>query len=222
MSIFVAGLDLGQAQDHSALVITEAHGTMYTDISPAYPTEGPPLVHVDVRYILRYDLGTKYDAVAGDVRQRIAKVPAPKYLVVDETGVGRPVVELLAQLGLHPHGITIASGGNATLAEPMHVHVPKRDLVGGAQVCLQNRILRIGKDLPHAELLVRELLAFRAKISEAGHDTYAAWRERDHDDLVLAASMAVWFAREAFAYAYAQEMERRAWAATPRYEISPV
>jgi len=29
MSIFVAGLDLGQAQDHSALVVIEASGTYY-------------------------------------------------------------------------------------------------------------------------------------------------------------------------------------------------
>jgi hypothetical protein len=41
-----------------------------------------------------------------------------------------------------------------------------------------------------------ELLNFRVKINLAsGHDSYEAWREGDHDDLVLAAAMAVWSAR---------------------------
>ncbi len=31
------------------------------------------------------------------------------------------------------------------------------------------------------------------KITVAGNDTYEAWRESDHDDLVLAAAMAAWY-----------------------------
>ncbi len=31
------------------------------------------------------------------------------------------------------------------------------------------------------------------KITLAGNDTYEAWREGDHDDLVLAAAMAAWY-----------------------------
>ena len=31
------------------------------------------------------------------------------------------------------------------------------------------------------------------KITLAGNDTYEAWRESDHDDLVLAAALATWF-----------------------------
>jgi hypothetical protein len=65
--------------------------------------------------------------------------------------------------------------------------VPKRDLVGAAQIALQNRILEIARKLSMSEILVRELLNFRVKISDLGHDTYNAWRESEHDDLVLAA-----------------------------------
>ena len=31
------------------------------------------------------------------------------------------------------------------------------------------------------------------KITTAGNDTYEAWRESDHDDLVLAAAFACWY-----------------------------
>ena len=201
MSIFVTGLDLGQAQDFTAMVIVDARGTQYDA-----RLEGLPLVQCDVRFIHRYDLGTRYEEIATDVGQRIKKVPLPNYLVVDETGVGRPVMEMLARYG--PHGITITGGNKATLVAPMHANVPKRDLVSAAQVALQNKVLRIAK-MPNADILIRELLAFRAKISDSGHDTYSAWREKDHDDLVLACSMAVWFSREVIATNYHREIARR-------------
>ena len=202
MPIFVLGLDLGQSQDFTAQVIVQADGTHYDT-----HLVGPPLVHCDVRHIDRYDLGTSYQDISADIGKRFAKVPKPRYLVVDETGVGRPVMEMLGFL--QPHGITITGTGNASLVAPMHAHVPKRDLVGAAQVALQNKVLRIARSLKHADTLVRELLAFRAKISDSGHDSYSAWRERDHDDLVLACSMAVWFAREVYAAAYRTETQRR-------------
>jgi hypothetical protein len=36
-------------------------------------------------------------------------------------------------------------------------------------------------------------LNFRVTISQSGHDSYDAWRERIHDDLVLATALAVWW-----------------------------
>ena len=107
----------------------------------------------------------------------------------------------------------------------MHATIPKRDLVSSVQVALQNKILRIADNLKHADLLIRELLAFRANISETGHDTYSAWREKDHDDLVLACSLAIWFAREVIATGYEREMQRRAEAFMPYvgdYRISEI
>ncbi|MEJ7861626.1 MAG: hypothetical protein WKF90_08310 [Pyrinomonadaceae bacterium] len=32
------------------------------------------------------------------------------------------------------------------------------------------------------------------KINDSAHDTYGAWREGTHDDLVLAAALALWCA----------------------------
>jgi hypothetical protein len=44
--------------------------------------------------------------------------------------------------------------------------------------------------LPHAEVLVRELQAFKVEITEAGTETYGG--KGQHDDLVLAVALAVW------------------------------
>jgi len=38
------------------------------------------------------------------------------------------------------------------------------------------------------------MLNFRAKIDPAtAHDSYSAWREQDHDDLVLSVALACWW-----------------------------
>ena len=53
--------------------------------------------------------------------------------------------------------------------------------------------LKISRALPEAAQLVEELQNFKIKVTLAGNDTYEAWRESDHDDLVLAAAMAAWY-----------------------------
>jgi hypothetical protein len=38
------------------------------------------------------------------------------------------------------------------------------------------------------------------KISDSGNEQFESWRERDHDDLVLAVALAVWAAEQGLAY----------------------
>jgi hypothetical protein len=48
--------------------------------------------------------------------------------------------------------------------------------------------------LPLAQTLVQELLTFRVTIDpKTAHDSYSAWREGLHDDLVLATALACWW-----------------------------
>ncbi|MEJ7863244.1 MAG: hypothetical protein WKF90_16565 [Pyrinomonadaceae bacterium] len=59
------------------------------------------------------------------------------------------------------------------------------------QLYLQSRRLKIASQLPEADTLTRKLQNFRVKITDAANDTYGAWREGTHDDLVLAAALAL-------------------------------
>ena len=86
--------------------------------------------------------------------------------------------------------------------------MPKRDLVEAAQVALQNRRLEISAGLPHTGVLLEELRNFRGSVSEAGNDRYEA-RDREHDDLVLALSMAVWFREYRCRYIEASMVQAR-------------
>jgi hypothetical protein len=58
---------------------------------------------------------------------------------------------------------------------------------------MQNGQLKIAEGLALEDTLVKELLNFRVKINiSTAHDSYEAWREGDHDDLVLSVALARW------------------------------
>ena len=107
--------------------------------------------------------------------------------------LGRPVVDLLWQAGMPAVSVTI-TGGQRVSGGNFAWGVPKRDLVTNLQVLLQSHRLRIAADLPLADALADEMLDFRVRVSDAGHDS---WGGRDHDDLVLALAVACWLGERA-------------------------
>ena len=115
-------------------------------------------------------------------------------LVIDFTGVGRPVFDMFRFSGITPTGVLITSGTAETGAGLIH-GVPKLDLVSRLQALLHEGRLKIHKDLAEADTLVRELQDFRCEFTAAGHLTFNA-RSGKHDDLVLALAIAVWRAAD--------------------------
>ena len=65
------------------------------------------------------------------------------------------------------------------------------------QVLLQERRLKVAQSLPEAATLTQELLNFKSKPSTAPMDSFEAWRENPHDDLVLAVAIAAWIGERA-------------------------
>ena len=115
--------------------------------------------------------------------------------MIDATGVGPAVTDIFSKRGRSFTALKI-HGGDAEIHDKNIHRVPKGNLVFALQAALQTGALKIASSLELAEVLRQELLNFRVKINLAsGHDSYEAWREGDHDDLVLAAALAVWSAR---------------------------
>lgn len=177
------GLDLGQAQDHTALALVEWE----------HPPGGDRVYRL--RDLERLPLGAGYPEIVAHVTRLMStdELRHRTALVADATGVGRPVVDLLRRAGLRPVPVVVHAGRQHTVDEWGYHAVPKRVLVGVAQVLLQDRRLRFARDLPEAAVLEEELLRFEVKITESGADTYGAWREGAHDDLVFALCLATWF-----------------------------
>jgi hypothetical protein len=197
------GLDLGQAQDPTALALVEARPV--PGAAGAARRGNRPLVRFRVPALRRWPLNTPFTAIVTDLVE-FCRLPALEgaCLVIDSTGVGAPVVEMVdeAFLGASRRGESYAHGSVSVLITSGHevVHagnarwnVPKKTLVSVLQVALQSRRLSISRDLPEAAVLARELQNFRCRITSAANETFGAdWREGQHDDMVLAVALAVW------------------------------
>lgn len=193
---YYVSVDLGQMSDYTAITATEAVGIRN------WPD---PKVRraFNVRMIERFQLGTPYKAVVARVAaimrspQLVLPGYAPPCLVVDQTGVGRPVVEHMRSEGLAPVGITITGGATVSRPEPLlypfDVHVPKSELVGAVQVVLGNDALRVAPCFL-APILKQEFSNFKIKISQAGNAQFEAWRTGDHDDIILSLACGLWVA----------------------------
>jgi hypothetical protein len=94
--------------------------------------------------------------------------------------------------GLHPVPVYI-TGADGTSYIGRIATVPKRDLVSILQVLFQTQRLKISPDLELGATLTNELTNFTARITRSLNETFSSWRENQHDDLVLALSLACWF-----------------------------
>jgi hypothetical protein len=196
---FYVGLDLGQSADYTALSVIHRIPTRTDD------GKVEKLLHL--RHLERYPLRTPYpeivEKVASLVRdERLQPVEydpskarhatCPPTLVVDHTGVGVAVTDLIKKEGLKFVAVTI-TGGDTLHKTKGTWRVPKRDLVGALEVPFHTGRLKVAEALTLWPTLKEELLNFRRKINlKTAHDSYEHWRESDHDDLVLATALACW------------------------------
>lgn len=214
----ILGLDLGQSSDYTALSVTER---VFEPTGKFRDTGEKQLVQVQwqspqmmsivepddktmlqVRFLHRFELNTDYVVMAaqvGKVVQALPTEPKKPVLVIDHTGVGRGVFDIFRalRLGIPLLGVTITGGKQAEQDKerPWEWSVPKKDLVSALQIVVQNDRLRVAPKLDLAETFTKEMQSFRMAIKASGHVTYEAWRENDHDDLVLSVALACWVAQ---------------------------
>jgi len=187
---FFVGLDLGQAQDYTALSVIEQR---WNEVARRY--------EYDLRYLDRAR-GEPYPSVVKKVSammnsKSIVGIEPPR-LILDKTGVGAPVADMFRVGPISPVEITI-TGGISPSAVPRGFHVPKRDLVFSLIGVFQSGRFRIADSLPLGKELIDELLNFKVKIDpKTAHDSYESWRESIHDDMVLSAAMSTWYAERKY------------------------
>jgi hypothetical protein len=170
---YLVGLDIGQRDDFTALAVVDEDDDRTLTLTALERVRHRP--YPDVAQLVADTMAALPDAV----------------LLVDCTGVGRPVTDQLTRLRVRHIRINIHGGAAVTALDDGTLSVPKRDLIGALVVGFEAKTLRIAAGLPHAETLEREAAAFTMKLSASGHDSYSA-REGEHDDLLLAVSLPVW------------------------------
>jgi hypothetical protein len=197
---FIAGVDLGQSQDPTAIIVmrhTRVPLETWTVYEKKRTTRQNVEEHFDVVHAERLPLGTPYPDVVQHVRDVLNRPPLRDhcYLVIDESGVGRPVADMFTAASLRAVRVAITAGIDATKQDGLRWSVAKGLLISGVDARLHSGELRFAAELGEAHTLAEELKDFRRHVGAAGRATYQA-RVGRHDDLVLAVAISLWWATE--------------------------
>lgn len=198
------GVDLGKHHDYSAFAVAENRINKAKDGVFIF------------RHLERAKLGTDYTRVAdrlqelhdGIVREveqtnvirkrtrgKPETISAPE-VYLDATGLGSPFLDFFVKHhgNVHVNAVTITSGDKETEVKEYkayaQLHVGKSALVNRMQLLLGTKRLDIpntseGKELAH------ELKVFEGRVTASRNVSYNA-KEGEHDDLLIAAALAVW------------------------------
>jgi hypothetical protein len=198
MQRYFVGADIGQAQDYSAISMLEFVLRKRRNVQGGWEPREVEITRdvYHVRHLERLPLKTPYPEIAERLARMFEhpRLASEGVLIVDATGVGKPVTDLLRQKGLWPVEVIITGGYNVGQHDYGYT-VPKRDLVTALHTLVQGGRFKCSNKFEAAALLQEELQNFHYKIDRAtGHESYEAWRESVHDDLVLSVAVAAWYA----------------------------
>jgi hypothetical protein len=192
---FFLGVDLGQRQDPSAVVIVERTRVEYGDRDLAYYARRKEY-RLAVRYVEPFPLETPYEDVVQQIGHlvRSGELRRNCQTVVDATGVGIPVLEMMRRANYTCPIVPVMIGSGLTASRDATGvwHVPKPELVTRLQLLLQGRRLQFSATMPHIDRLVRELENFQMKITGTGKTKFEAAGQQEHDDVVMALTLACW------------------------------
>lgn len=181
---YVLGLDLGQQNDYSVLSI----------FNVKFDGDNRPLY--ELPYMKRFSLKTSYVDIVDEVIAIITKynLLLNYSLIVDYTGVGRPVVDLFRQKHLNPVALSITGGARTNWVTNVEVNVPKKDIVTYLQLVLQNNRIALAHDLPLLRTLTQEFLSFQLKIRDNTTSVTSSYGGAYgvNDDIVMSMGIAIW------------------------------
>lgn len=174
------------------------------------PLDLPPR-YLDVPSLLvrRYNLvdmaqwtGVSYPQTARRIEQivRSPLISRDYLLVVDATGVGQAVMDMLRDsYNLAPIGVTFTSGKSVTQSIYGY-NVPKRDLVVNLQVLYQMERVRIAEELELALEYKEQLRHFTSEVDRVTkHESFDSDSGQVHDDLPMASAIVLWYAEQILA-----------------------
>lgn len=122
-------------------------------------------------------------------------------LIVDGTGVGEAVFDMLRDEGLNPMKIIFTSGDRASAIQARSPsgftrregwNVPKNAMVDTLALALQQRRLRILPGVPFREDIETQMAAFTGRLTKGRNMVYNNETDSIHDDIVSMLMMMAW------------------------------
>ena len=198
---YYVGVDLGQARDPSAIAVVE-----YAEI--AGTARNPVTFNFEVkerlalRQVERLRLGMEFSDVAARVAQVVRylngapppaknaewfRKPPPVTVVVDATGLGTPVVEMIRKERMKATivPVKITGGEGVNRGEKGFWNVSKAVLMMGLAALVDRGELRVAGDLRNLDQWMAEMESVNAETLEG-----------NPDDMVIATALACWRARQ--------------------------
>jgi hypothetical protein len=171
------GVDLGETHDHSALCTLRQVGNDF---------------HCTL--LERRPLNTSYEAINAGVAKLMDKQAyLDAALVVDATGVGRPVVERMEDIGLNPIPVVITGGVNE-IHEPgdWSWRVPRKTLLTIVQILFMRGQIKLPSASPLTAELEHEIRNVKRRAKAGTNEATEIGRETEHDDIFFALCLAAW------------------------------
>jgi predicted RNase H-like nuclease len=211
MNEYVVSVDIAKKRDYTAIMIVKDQAEII-DGAPALRQPDRTAHRFDVVHIDKFQ-GLTYPAIAKTIESLMSHTNMRNNsdLLVDGTGVGEAIVDLLRERMLNPLPIVFTGGtqerevysemgtvfqsttGKLAGARIIkEIHVPKENLVSAGRIIIQQRRLRVAQGLRWAPEFEKQLLGFRGKVNEK-RVKYEAETENLHDDLVVCYLMAAWW-----------------------------
>lgn len=213
------GVDIGQRVDYTAVSVAEA-GARPTGctvkawvpdpfgVADAWADEPEQETLWLIRHLERLPLGTSYPDVAKRIAQIIANLgkrhaeqskneldpPTLRLrLLVDQTGVGAPVLDLiraaLRDSACTITGVTFACGDRYERGG-REARLGKAFLVSHLQALLQTGRIQLPRASREAQSMREELLNYQIKVDPDGMAKFGAFSTGAHDDLATALGLA--------------------------------
>lgn len=191
---YFCGVDLGgRKRDPSTLTVIEVQ-------------YGPKGRNYVVSYLKRFTISMLYSDIATKLAktdERLKQIAADRKkeaiisYVVDSTGIGGPITDIIEQrLPLADiKRVYITGGINVTEgSEYNEYHVPKGQLISGLCAAFDSKSIFMTKRSKEIDQIVRELAEFEIHITDSGRDTFDDRGKGHHSDLIIALALAVWAA----------------------------
>lgn len=187
----LVGLDLGQQND-------------YTVLSYMFVTRPKEALHNKglkrrnsyiIKAVSVVPLNTPYPNIVSWI-VNLANTNFSKYnytIVVDYTGVGRPIVDMIRQQDIKVVAVNTTGGHKTTWKTSYEVNVPKKDIVTSLKASLEDNRAKFAEGLPnYHDDIVKEFINFQEKISNSINLQYEG-KHGYHDDIVMSIGLAIWY-----------------------------
>lgn len=189
-------LDIGSEQDFSVFTILRI--MEHKIANPAEPVDDTGLPHYGLVFLEQMPLKTRYPVIIDRAGAIIRSLRGNCHFLVDASGAGNPVVQMMQEL--NPIPIFIVGGTIVNARESGGYNVPKREIVTSLQSIMHAGRLQIASGLPHLDQLRNQILGFKMKQRDSGVQAFEAATERTHDDIVMSLAVNVWYLERLYGY----------------------